>query len=40
MDIYTDVTKELKKRELDNLQEKRNRKQYKGNGKRRDEEES
>ncbi|WP_172472137.1 site-specific integrase, partial [Thomasclavelia cocleata] len=40
MDIYTDVTKELKKREFDNLQEKMNRKQYKGNGKRRDEEES
>lgn len=33
MDIYTDVTKELKQREFDNLQEKMNRKEYKGNGK-------
>lgn len=30
MDIYTDVTKELKQREFDNLQEKMNRKKYKG----------
>ncbi len=33
MDIYTDVTRELKQREFDNLQEKMNRKKYKGNGK-------
>lgn len=30
MDIYTDVTKELKQREFDNLQEKMNQKKYKG----------
>lgn len=29
MDIYTDVTKELKQREFDNLQEKMNQKRYK-----------
>lgn len=29
MDIYTDVTKELKQREFDNLQEKMNQKKYK-----------
>ena len=33
MDIYTDVTKELKQREFDNLQEKMNKKKYKGNSK-------
>lgn len=33
MDIYTDVTRELKQREFDNLQEKMNQKKYKGNGK-------
>ncbi len=33
MDIYTDVTKELKQREFGNLQEKMNRKEYKGNNK-------
>lgn len=33
MDIYTDVTKELKQREFDNLQEKMNQKRYKGNDK-------
>ena len=33
MDIYTDVTKELKQREFDNLQEKMNQKKYKGNDK-------
>ena len=33
MDIYTDVTKELKQREFDNLQEKMNQKKYKGNHK-------
>ncbi len=33
MDIYTDVTRELKQREFDNLQEKMNHKKYKGNGK-------
>jgi len=32
-DIYTDVTRELKQREFDNLQEKMNQKKYKGNGK-------
>jgi integrase len=31
MDIYTDVTKELKQREFDNLQEKMNRKTDKAN---------
>lgn len=31
MDIYTDVTKELKQREFDNLQEKMNQKKYKDN---------
>lgn len=31
MDIYTDVTKELKQREFDNLQEKMNQKKYKVN---------
>lgn len=30
MDIYTDVTKELKQREFDSLQEKMNQKKYKG----------
>lgn len=30
MDIYTDVTKELKQREFDNLQEKMEKKKYKG----------
>lgn len=30
MDIYTDVTKELKQREFDNLQEKMNQKKYRG----------
>lgn len=30
MDIYTDVTKEMKKREFDNLQEKMNQKKYRG----------
>lgn len=33
MDIYTDVTKELKQREFDSLQEKMNQKKYKVNGK-------
>ena len=33
MDIYTDVTRELKQREFDSLQEKMNRKKYKGNNK-------
>ena len=33
MDIYTDVTKELKQREFDDLQEKMNRKRYKGDEK-------
>lgn len=33
MDIYTDVTKELKQREFDDLQEKMNRKRYKGDKK-------
>ena len=31
MDIYTDVTKELKQREFDQLQEKMNEKKYKAN---------
>ena len=30
MDIYTNVAKELKKREFDNLQEKMNQKKYRG----------
>ena len=30
MDIYTDVTRELKQREFDNLQEKMDQKKYKG----------
>jgi hypothetical protein len=30
MDIYTDVKRELKQREFDNLQEKINQKRYKG----------
>ena len=30
MDIYTDVKRELKQREFDNLQEKMNQKKYKG----------
>lgn len=30
MNIYTDVTRELKQREFDNLQEKMNQKKYKG----------
>lgn len=33
MDIYTDVTRELKQREFDNLQEKMNQKEFKGSGK-------
>lgn len=33
MDIYTDVTRELKQKEFDNLQEKMNQKKYKRNGK-------
>lgn len=33
MDIYTDVTRELKQREFDNLQEKMNQKKYEGNSK-------
>lgn len=33
MDIYTDVTRELKQREFDDLQEKMNQKKYKRNGK-------
>lgn len=33
MDIYTDVTRELKQREFDSLQEKMNKKRYKGNSK-------
>lgn len=32
MDVYTDVTKELRQREFDNLQEKMNQKKYKGCG--------
>jgi len=32
MDIYTDVTRELKQREFDNLQEKMNQKKYKADG--------
>lgn len=34
MDVYTDVTKELRQREFDNLQEKMNQKKYKGCGKK------
>lgn len=34
MDIYTDVTKELKQREFGSLQEKMNQKKYKANLKR------
>ena len=30
MDIYTDVKRELKQREFDNLQEKMNQKKYRG----------
>lgn len=30
MDVYTDVTKELRQREFDNLQDKMNQKKYKG----------
>lgn len=37
MDIYTDVTKELKQREFDSLQEKMNKKRYKGNSKKNSE---
>lgn len=33
MDIYTDVTRELKRGEFDDLQEKMNQKKYKRNGK-------
>lgn len=33
MDIYTDVTRELKQREFDDLQQKMNQKKYKRNGK-------
>lgn len=31
MDVYTDVTKELRQREFDNLQDRMNQKKYKGN---------
>lgn len=34
MDIYTDVTRELKQREFDNLQEKMNQKKYRGKQRR------